>query len=85
MLKRTLLVDSYELEAVAQTMGLDYDTYYPLVEELNAVVEDGECIKEYKKKDMQEYRKYYSKGSLEILEKFFETHNVTEFVIVATY
>lgn len=85
MLKRTLLIDSYELESVAQQLGLSYDTYYPLVEELNAVVEDGECIKEYKKKDMQEYRKYYSKQSLEILEKFFEIHNVNEFVIVATY
>lgn len=85
MLKRTLLIDSYELENVAQQLGLNYDTYYPLVEELNAVVEDGECIKEYKKKDMQEYRKYYSKQSLEILEKFFEIHNVNEFVIVATY
>lgn len=85
MLKRTLLVDSYELEAVAETMGMNYDTYYPLVEELDAVVEDGECIKEYKKKDLPEYRKYYSKKSLEILEKFFEIHNVNEFVIVATY
>lgn len=85
MLKKTLLIDSYELEVVGETMGLNYDTYYPLVEELDAVVEDGECIKEYKKKDLHEYRKYYSKGSLEILEKFFETHNVTEFVIVARY
>lgn len=85
MFKKILLIDSYELEAVAEKMGLDYNTYYPLVEELDAVVEDGECIKEYKKKDLQEYRKYYSKCSLEILEKFFELHNVDEFVIVARY
>ena len=47
--------------------------------------EDGVCIAEYQKKRMTEYKKYYSEDALKILARFFEKHQIEEFVIVAAY
>lgn len=85
MFKTTLLIDSYELEKIAQELGYEYDMYYPLVQELDVTIEDGVCIREYKKTELKNYEKYYSKLSIKILEGFFEKHKVNEFVIVAAY
>lgn len=85
MFKRTILIDSYALEEIADELGYAYDDYYDAVQELDADIEDGVCIKEYKINQIKDYEKYYSEMAIKILARFFEKHNSKEFVIVAEF
>lgn len=83
MFKRTVLIDLNALEEVAEEMN--YEDTFEAVKEFQVNTEDGVCIQEYHKKRMTEYKKYYSEDALKILIKFFEKHQIEEFVIVAAY
>ena len=83
MFKRTVLIDLNALEEVAEEMH--YEDAFEAVREFEVSTEDGVCIQEYQKKRMAEYKKYYSEDALKILSRFFEKHQIEEFVIVAAY
>lgn len=79
MFKKITVITIDELELIAKELG--FDNSEDVANELNESIDSG-GFTTYRKGQLKEYSKYYSSSAIKVLEKFYDKHGLTEFMLV---